>query len=54
LTSRFNLSDLFKILDLQREIYQLVHSTANIKTQGLLEDLAITWFEFNTQRRTLR
>jgi DNA polymerase-3 subunit delta' len=54
LTPRFNLSDLFKILDLQREIYQLVHSTANIKTQGLLEDLAITWFEFNTQRRTLR
>ncbi|OQW94656.1 MAG: DNA polymerase III subunit delta' [Beggiatoa sp. IS2] len=51
LTHRFNLQDLFKMLDLQRETYQLVYSTANIKIQGLLEQIAITWFELSIQER---
>ncbi len=51
LTHSLSLQDLFKIFDLQRETYQLVHSTANIKVQGLLEEMAIAWFELSLQRR---
>jgi DNA polymerase-3 subunit delta' len=37
----FSLSELFKLLEKQQEVYTLLNS--NLKTQGLLENIAILW-----------
>jgi DNA polymerase-3 subunit delta' len=46
LARQVNSRYLFKLLDLQQDAYRLVMSTSNVKTQGLLEVIAITWSEF--------
>jgi len=48
---QFDLHSLFKLLDLQKEAYQLVTSKANVKAQGLLESIAITWVKLAMRRR---
>ncbi|MDM8561115.1 DNA polymerase III subunit delta' [Candidatus Parabeggiatoa sp. HSG14] len=51
LAKQFYLHDLFDLLDLQQEVYQLVTGSANVKSQGLLESLAIAWVKLGTQHR---
>lgn len=45
LAKNLNCRQLFAILDLQRNTYQLATSTTNMKPQGLLESVAIAWTE---------
>lgn len=51
LSKQFTSINLFKLLDLQTETYKLVNYTSSIKSQGLLEAIAITWLEFNVINR---
>ncbi len=51
LARQFNVHALFDLLNLQKEAYQLVNGQANIKPQGLLESIAITWVELGLQKR---
>jgi DNA polymerase-3 subunit delta' len=46
LARQVNSRYLFKLLDLQQDAYRLVMGTSNVKTQGLLETIAIAWTEF--------
>ena len=46
LARQVNSRYLFKLLDLQQDAYRLVMGTTNVKTQGLLEVIAIAWTEF--------
>ncbi|ALG66969.1 DNA polymerase III subunit delta' [Beggiatoa leptomitoformis] len=43
LTNNLPITTLFDLLDTQKEIYQLVKSSSNVKPQGLFESLAIAW-----------
>ena len=51
LNNQFTLPNLFKILDLQTETYKLITYTSSIKPQSLLESIAMTWLEFNVNKR---
>lgn len=44
IAQRVELTALFALLDLQVEALRLLDSTANIKAQGLLEQLALAWY----------
>jgi DNA polymerase-3 subunit delta' len=46
LATHLELANLFTLLELQQEAYRLINGNSNIKAQGLLENIAITWFEF--------
>ena len=46
LARQVNSRYLFKLLDLQQDAYRLVMGSTNVKTQGLLEVIAIAWTEF--------
>lgn len=46
LARQVNSRYLFKLFDLQQDAYRLVMGTSNVKTQGLLETIAIAWTEF--------
>ena len=47
--TQLDLHNLFEMLDLQREAYQLVTGNANVKPQGLLESIAIAWVKLGTR-----
>lgn len=40
---------LFKLLELQQETYRLISGGTNVNSRGLLEVIAIAWFELNIQ-----
>lgn len=50
ISQQFTLSELFKLLDIQNETYQLVQRTNSIKPQSLLESIALSWLECNEKR----
>lgn len=52
LSKRLNIINVFKLLDLQNETYQIVMGTTHVKPQGLLESIAIMWTDIQQQRRT--
>jgi DNA polymerase-3 subunit delta' len=54
LAKQFNVQKLFELFDLQKEAYQLVTGTANIKPQSLLESIAIAWIKLGIQSRNPR
>jgi len=47
LATHLELPDLFALLELQQQAYRLVSANSSIKPQGLLENIAITWFEYH-------
>jgi DNA polymerase III subunit delta' len=49
LAKQFNPHQLFELLDLQTEAYRLVMGSTNVKPQGLLESIAITWVKLGTR-----
>lgn len=54
LAKQLVLQKLFAILELEKEVYRLIASTtANIKSQGLLESLAIEWVKINKKSRRI-
>ncbi len=42
---QLNIQKLFKLLDLQNTAYQLLETGTNVKIQGLLDSIALTWSE---------
>lgn len=52
IANKITLTNLFQLLDLQKESYRLlVGTTANVKPQGILESLAIEWSQRNQSIR---
>lgn len=47
LNQQFTQQQFFSLLDAQRDTYRLLLSTANIKPQGLLESVAISWLSLS-------
>lgn len=51
LAKQLDLPNWFELLDSQQEAYQLIVKNTNVKLQGLLESIAITWVKLTAQPR---
>ena len=53
LAQKLQIKELFQLLDLQNETYQIVTGPTHVKPQGLLESIAIMWTDLQQRKRRL-